>query len=106
MSLEGNWIEVFRAGDYGERGNWTPGDLDRLAATYDARLHAAPVVLGHPSDDAPAYGWIKRLRRAGQSLWAQLEKVDPALESLLRAADWAASAEPSKCVENHEEARP
>ncbi len=89
MSLEGNWIEVFRAGDYGERGNWTPGDLDRLAATYDSRLHAAPVVLGHPADDAPAYGWIKRLRRAGQSLWAQLEKVDPALESLLRAGRFA-----------------
>ncbi len=89
MSLEGNWIEVFRAGDYGERGNWTAGDLDRLAATYDARLHAAPVVLGHPADDAPAYGWVKRLRRAGESLWAQLEKVDPALEALLRAGRFA-----------------
>jgi len=89
MSLEGNWIEVFRAGDYGERGNWTAGDLDRLAATYDSRLHAAPVVLGHPSDDAPAYGWVKKLRRAGQSLWAQLEKVDPVLETLLRAGRFA-----------------
>ena len=89
MSLEGNSIEVFRAGDYGERGNWTAGDLDRLAATYDSRLHAAPVVLGHPAEDAPAYGWVKRLRRAGQSLWAQLEKVDPLLESLLRAGRFA-----------------
>ncbi|HXE75325.1 MAG TPA: hypothetical protein VNN18_06800 [Candidatus Xenobia bacterium] len=88
-SLENAWIEVFRAGDYGERGNWTAGDLDRLAASYDARLHAAPVVLGHPGDDSPAYGWVKRLRRAGESLWAQLEKVDPALEALVRAGRFA-----------------
>jgi len=83
-SLEGAWIEIFRAGDYGERGHWTPEDLDRLAAGYDPSLQPAPVVLGHPADDAPAYGWLRRLRRAGQSLWAQLEKVDPAFEALLR----------------------
>ena len=84
-SLEGAWIEIFRAGNYGERGAWTPDDLDRLAASYNPRLQAAPVVLGHPADDAPAFGWVRRLRRAGYSLWAQLEKVDPALDALLRA---------------------
>ena len=54
-SLEGAWIEIFRAGDYADRGTWTPEHLDQLAASYNPRLHAAPVVLGHPSDDAPAY---------------------------------------------------
>jgi hypothetical protein len=88
-SLEGSWIEVFRAGEYGERGKWTAEDLDRLAAAYDPRTQAAPIVLGHPADDAPALGWVKRLRRAGESLWAQLEKVDPALEALLRAGRFA-----------------
>ncbi len=88
-SLENAWIEIFRAGDYGERGNWTQDDLDQVAAAYDPRKQSAPVVLGHPADDAPAYGWVKRLRRAGQSLWAQLEKVDPALEALLRAGRFA-----------------
>ena len=84
-SLEGAWIEIFKAGDYGDRGAWSPEDLDRLAASYNPRLQAAPVVLGHPADDAPAYGWVRGLRRAGASLWAQLEKVDPAFEVLLRA---------------------
>ncbi len=88
-SLENGWIEVFRAGDYGERGRWTQAQLDQLAADYDPRRHAAPVVLGHPADDAPAYAWVKRLRRAGQSLWAQLEKVDPLFEALLRAGRFA-----------------
>jgi len=88
-SLENAWIEIFRAGNYGDRGSWTADDLDRLAVAYDPRTQAAPIVLGHPADDAPAYGWVKRLRRAGQSLWAQLEKVDPALEALLRAGRFA-----------------
>ncbi|MBI4462683.1 MAG: hypothetical protein HY653_07250 [Acidobacteria bacterium] len=88
-SLDGAWIEVFRAGDYADRGAWTPEQLDHIAATYDSRLHAAPVVLGHPADDAPAYAWVRRLRRAGHSLWAQLEKVDPAFEALLRAGRFA-----------------
>lgn len=84
-ALNGSWIEIFKAGDYGQRGAWTADDLDRIAAAYNPRLHQAPVVLGHPATDAPAYGWVARLRRAGQSLWAQLEKVDPAFEQLLRA---------------------
>ena len=88
-ALDNSWIEIFRAGDYGERGRWTEAQLDQLAADYDPRRHAAPVVLGHPVDDAPAYAWVKRLRRAGQSLWAQLEKVDPLLEALLRAGRFA-----------------
>ena len=88
-SLDGSWIEIFRAGDYAERGRWAPEQLDQLAAAYDPRLHAAPVVLGHPTDDAPAYAWVKRLRRAGHSLWAQLEKVDPLFEALLRAGRFA-----------------
>jgi len=88
-SLENSWIEIFRAGDYAERGRWAPEQLDLLAAAYDPRLHAAPVVLGHPADDAPAYAWVKRLRRAGHSLWAQLEKVDPLFEALLRAGRFA-----------------
>ena len=83
-SLNGSWIEIFRAGDYGDRGVWSAQDLDGIAAGYNPRLHPAPVVVGHPKDDAPAYGWIARLRRAGQSLWAQLEKVDAGFEKLLR----------------------
>ncbi len=83
-TLEGAWLEVFRAGDYGERGLWTAEELDRLAAAYNPRLQPAPVVVGHPAADAPAYGWVRALRRVGQSLWAQLEKIDPAFEDLLR----------------------
>lgn len=83
-ALEREWIEVFRAGEYGEKGRWTLADLDKLADAYNPELHAAPVVIGHPEHDAPAWGWVKRLRRAGASLWAQLTKVAPEFEELLR----------------------
>lgn len=82
--LSGHWIEVFKAGNYGEKGVWTPEQLDQIASSYDPRLHAAPVVVGHPADDAPAWGWVQSLRRAGQSLWAKLEKVQPALEQAIK----------------------
>lgn len=84
-ALENAWIEIFRAGDYADRGRWSERDLDQIAASYNPRLHAAPVVLGHPQHDAPAFAWVKSLRRAGPSLWAQLHQVDPAFEQLLRA---------------------
>jgi hypothetical protein len=83
--LENAWIEIFRAGDYADHGRWSERDLDQIAASYNPRLHAAPVVLGHPQHDAPAFAWVKSLRRAGPSLWAQLHQVDPAFEQLLRA---------------------
>ncbi len=88
--LEGGWIEVFRAGDYGAQGQWGEGELDQLAASYNPRLHAAPVVLGHPQHDAPAFAWVKALRRVGGSLWAQLEQVEPAFADLLRAGRFRA----------------
>ena len=83
--LEGAWIEVFRAGDYGAQGHWGERELDQMAASYNPRLHAAPIVLGHPQHDAPAFAWVKALRRVGGSLWAQLEQVEPGFAELLRA---------------------
>jgi len=82
--LDRQWIEVFRAGDYGSKGNWTAADLDQLAQSYDPAKHAAPVVIGHPQHDAPAWAWVKKLRRVGESLWARLEKVAPEFEELVR----------------------
>jgi hypothetical protein len=58
-------IEVFRAGSFtdmtGIKQTTTEKDLQAIAAAYDAENYPAPVVLGHPSNDAPAYGWVDRL---------------------------------------------
>jgi hypothetical protein len=85
--LDGQWIEIFRAGDYGDKGNFTDSDLDTIASSYDPAHHEAPVVIGHPETDAPAYGWISALKRKGSMLFAQLKQVSPKLEEMLRSGE-------------------
>jgi hypothetical protein len=82
--LAGKWIEIFRAGDYGEKGKYGREDLDKIAANYDAALHEAPAVIGHPETDSPAYAWAASLRRSGDVLEAQLAEVDPQFERLVK----------------------
>ena len=42
--LDQQWIEIFRAGDYGEKGNFTPTVLDAIVSKYDPSFHEAPAV--------------------------------------------------------------
>jgi len=74
------WIEVFKTGDHidsqGRGKSWSPEDLSRIADQYDPREHEAPLVLGHPQHDSPAYGWVEALKVTGQSLMAKLKAVD------------------------------
>lgn len=76
-------LEVFRAGDYGERGRWTEETLDTMARDYDAALHEAPVTVDHAAS-GPALGWVAGLRRVGSVLVARLRDLDPAFAELLR----------------------
>jgi hypothetical protein len=82
--LEGKWIEVFKTGDYGDNGQYGREDLDKIVANYDANVHQAPVVVGHPEADSPAYGWVEGLRRSGEALEAQLGQVDAGFEDLVK----------------------
>ena len=53
----------------------TPEVLDGLAANYNPQTHEAPLVLGHPKHNAPAFGWIRSLRRQGNLLTAELDQL-------------------------------
>jgi hypothetical protein len=81
-------IEVFRAGTHvdasGRRVTITEADLAAIAASYDPGLHEAPIVVGHPADDAPAYGWIERLQADGGTLRAVPRQVEPRFAELVR----------------------
>ena len=71
------WIAVFKTGRHtdskGNEKTWTEGDLDSIAGSYDPGTHEAPVVIGHPRDNAPAYGWVEGLKRTGDTLWAKIK---------------------------------
>lgn len=81
-------IEIFRAGRHtpmeGGALSFSEADLAAMAAAYDPALHEAPIVVGHPAADAPAYGWVGGLSVAGAVLQASARQVDPAFAELVR----------------------
>jgi len=81
------WIEIFRAGDYSAQGKGviTRGDLERVIRNYDPSYHEAPVCVGHPKDNLPAYGWIERLALDGDTLLAKEKQVDPKFHEARKA---------------------
>jgi len=82
-------IEVFRVGAFTDMsGNSHVVTLDNLksiADGYDAANHPAPIVIGHPNNDAPAYGWIERFWIEGDVLKATISEAAPEFVELVRA---------------------
>lgn len=64
-------VEVFRAGDYGSKGAYTPADLETIAQNYSIDRHHAPVTRDH-LQSGPADGWVSKLVVRGKSLFADL----------------------------------
>lgn len=56
-------IEVFRPGQFramsGAEFSFSAADVSRIAEVYDPDKAPAPIVVGHPSHDDPAFGWAK-----------------------------------------------
>jgi hypothetical protein len=74
------WIEVFKTGTHtsgnGVTKTYGDDDLDNMAKLYnDQKEHTAPLVLGHPATDDPAFGWAKELKKAGDKLLAYVDEV-------------------------------
>lgn len=78
-------IEIFRAGRHidmhGREYEITPADVADMAASYSPAQHEAPLVIGHPKLNAPAYGWVRGLRADNGLLIAEAHQVDPAFAS-------------------------
>lgn len=83
-----DFIEVFRSGTHtsstGESREWTDAELDQMVANHSAD-QAAPVVVGHPKDDGPAYGWVDSLKRVGNTLLAKFKDVAPEFAEAVKA---------------------
>lgn len=74
------WFEVFKIGEHtdssGNTKNWTEQDLDNIVAKYNEQNdHEAPLVIGHPKSNDPAYGWVDSLKRVGDRLLAKPKQV-------------------------------
>lgn len=83
-----DWIELFRAGHQvdstGNGRDWTASDIDEIIRNHSDAT-AAPIVIGHPKTDAPAYGWSAELKRDGDILLGRFEKVEPTFADMVQA---------------------
>ncbi len=73
-------IEIFRAGrqvdDAGNAHNFTDADVAAIAASYNPALREAPLTVGHPADNLPAYGWVRGLAVSGGTLLMNPHQVE------------------------------
>ena len=78
-------LHIFRAGRHtamnGATMEFSDQDVADMAASYEPSRAAAPLVVGHPDIDAPAYGWVTRLHADGPDLFAETEQVEPQFAS-------------------------
>lgn len=92
-------IEIFKIGKHtATNGQTLPFDETMLAAAvkgYDPTLHEAPVVVGHPKDNHPAFGWIDHLELKDGVVLAHPKQVDADFAELVeqgkykkRSASW------------------
>jgi hypothetical protein len=84
-------IEVFRPGTFqpmeGDALTYTAADLKAVADAYDPATAPAPVVVGHPSTDAPAYAWATGFDYDASEgrLYATVGEIDPAFSEAVKA---------------------
>lgn len=85
-------FEIFRAGrqidDAGVVHEITAEDLAASAAAYDPAKHEAPLTIGHPASDRPAWGWVKRVVPGQPALVAEPGGVQPQFEEWVSKGFW------------------
>lgn len=99
-------IEIFRTGTHtsveGTTVHFGIADLQAAVDAYDFASDPAPIVVGHPKMDAPAYGWAERLELDGETVVAIPRDVEPSFAEAVNAgrykkvsASWYPSDHPS-----------
>lgn len=82
-------IEIFRAGrqvdDAGNTHEFSEADVAAIAAAYNPALREAPLTVGHPASNLPAYGWVKGLSAAGPVLVMNPHQVEPQFAEMVGA---------------------
>lgn len=82
-------IHIFKTGKRtsgnGVERAYSKDDLAQCAANYAAETFKAPLVLGHPQNGAPAYGWVENLEAEGENLYANVSTIDPLLKNAVAA---------------------
>lgn len=82
-------LQIFTPGEHtamsGQRISFTEADLRATVAAYRPALHEAPLVVGHPRHDLPAYGWVQALQFSDGGLDATPAQVNPDFAEMVAA---------------------
>lgn len=87
-------IEVFRSGTFkpmeGDAITYSAADLKAIGDIYDRASAPAPIVVGHPKTDAPAFGWADSFEydASADRLYANVSEVYPAFADAVRAGNY------------------
>lgn len=82
-----DWIPVFQGGsqtDGAGRVHDGTALIDTAVSTFNAARHEPPVVIGHPKENGPAFGWVEGLKKQGDTLLAKFKQVEPAFADMVK----------------------
>lgn len=81
-------LQIFKPGrqtaSNGETLTYTEADLRATVNAYNPKLHEAPIVIGHPAHNLPAYGWVKSLAFSEGGVEAVPDQVNPDFAEMVR----------------------
>jgi len=82
-------FQIFKPGKHtassGATLTFSEDQLRESVAAYDPAVHEAPIVVGHPKENAPAYGWIKSLSFADGAIEAEPQQIDANFAEMVTA---------------------
>lgn len=82
-------LHIFKSGKRtamnGSTLEYSESMLQACAAAYDPKVHEAPIVIGHPRDNGPAWGWVNSLTADRSGLRAAPAQVDPTFAEMVDA---------------------
>lgn len=82
-------INIFKTGTHtssnGATLDFSEDKLQGSAESYSPSVHEAPIVIGHPKDNGPAYGWIKSMEFSEGSLDAIPDQVNEDFAEMVKS---------------------
>lgn len=86
-------LHIFRAGTHvatdGKRYSFSEADIADMIGSYDPQLARAPLVVGHPKTDDPAYGWVDGLQGTDGNMFALPAAVEPQFAQMVNEQRFA-----------------
>lgn len=82
-------FEIFKPGTHtsasGHTLSFGEDVVERSISVYDPAVHEAPIVVGHPKDNGPAYGWVDKLEYVEGAMVAHPKDVADDFAELVKA---------------------